>query len=126
MDNDIGLQQLAFAISEAALCVIFEPFAQAGLLEDAFQDNLTPGALRLGVTLECLGQVFGVFTNLLVELLKTLYFFDQRVAFFAFGGVNVGDFFLEIGNLLFERCQDCGQVGFALVGKGLCLARFSN
>ena len=43
------------------------------------------------------------------------------MAFFAFRGVNVGDFFLEFRDLFFERRQDRGQVGFALVGKGFRL-----
>src|SRR4051794_3604789 len=89
-----------FKIKTRALQSVVIWFLQSGILENAFERNLSPVALRLHIALQGLGQTFGLEFHFFIREYDVLYFFLERELLFSLLAERVIHFFLELLNAL--------------------------
>ena len=67
VNDDIGFEQLVFAVAKTSLHGVFLTLTQAGFFQDSFQDKLSPVSLSFFIAPQCPGQVDCLFVDLLIE-----------------------------------------------------------
>ena len=113
-DNDIGLHALTalfvdeyfarFVFDELLAEVVFA-FDEAGRLQDAFKNHLSPISLLFRVAFQCACQVVRFFAEAVVQFAQFFDVFAQRVAFFGFGGVGLFHLFAKLFDVFIEWTQ---------------------
>lgn len=124
MDDRIGAHTLtglivgeliAVLIGDILLQFVLPAFGKSRVLKDAFEDELTPVALYLGLPTESLGERIGLIGEVFTLILKFLDDVSKGMTLFGLGLVGLCHLLLERLYLLLQRREDDLEVLFLLL-----------
>ena len=115
MHDDIGLILGAVFCLEAGLNFILPALHQAGFLQYRFQNKLTPTTLGLVISLQRIGQVDRIGTDLVVQLLQVFNFLGQGEALLGFLVVGLLNPFFKLCDFILQRREYGGETVFVFL-----------
>ena len=93
---------------------------QPRFFEDGFEDDLSPVAAGFCLSLQRIGEVAGLFADLLVEVGQVFDLPFERKPLLRLLVVGLLHLFFEYVDLFPQRLQDLIELDFILLGKLLC------